>query len=210
MLEFGGGPVISNLISAVPHVQEIVFAAYTQNERDEIELWKGKKEGAHNWELYLRYVVNELEDKPGDTVWQEREALLRSRIKVIACDITQEDPLLGKGAKDSFDIISTRLCLEAACESYEVYKSSIKKLSRMLKLGGFLTMTVVERETFYMVKDKRWYCLYLTLDQIEVALKEAGFVILVAERDPAPIDQIQKPTAFDYKAILVITAQKVE
>ena len=40
MLEFGGGPVIDSLISAAPYVREIVFSAYTENERKEVELWK--------------------------------------------------------------------------------------------------------------------------------------------------------------------------
>ena len=48
MLEFVGGPVIENLISAAPYVWEILFAAYSENERKEVELWKDNKQGAHD------------------------------------------------------------------------------------------------------------------------------------------------------------------
>lgn len=209
VLEFGGGPVIKNLIGAAPFVQEIVFAAYTESERREVELWKDNKQGAHDWSPFFQYVVNELEGKEGEAVWQEREALLRSQIKaIIACDITQEYPLMIK--QEPFDIVSTSLCLEAACKSYDEYKTAVKKLGSLLKPGGFMIMTAVERETFYMAGGKRWFCLSLTLAQIREALELAGFVILEAERDPAPIEQINNPTVSDYKALLFVAAQKVE
>ena len=113
MLEFVGGPVIENLISAAPYVWEILFAAYSENERKEVELWKDNKQGAHDWSPILQY-VNKLECKEGGTAWQEREALICSRIKVIiACDSFQEYPLGIK--QEPFDIVSTSSCLEAAC-----------------------------------------------------------------------------------------------
>ena len=40
-------------------------------------------------------------------------------------------------------------------------------------------MIIVERETFYMVGDKKWFCLYLTLEQVREALAEAGTAVLV-------------------------------
>ena len=61
-----------------------------------------------------------------------------------------------------------------------------------------------------MVGEKKWFCLYLTLEQVKEALAEAGTAILEAERDPAPMDQIQNPIISDYKAVAFVTAQKVE
>ena len=71
-------------------------------------------------------------------------------------------------------------------------------------------MFVVECQTFYMVGKKRWSCLYLTLEQVKEALADAGMVVLTAERDVAPINQIQNPTVSDYKALLFVAAQRVE
>ena len=208
MLEFGGGPVITNLISAAPYVREIVFAVYTENERKEIELWKDSEQGAHDWSPFFQYVVNKLERKKGESAWQEREALVRNQIKaIIACDIFQEYPLEKK--QEPFDIVSTSLCLEAACKSYDDYKMAVKKLGKLLKLNGLVMITAVEGETFYMVGGKRWFCLILTLDQITEALKLAGFEILEADRDPAPVEQVNNPTVSDYKAMLFVVAQKV-
>ena len=209
LLEFGGGPVITHLISAVPYVDQITFAAYLENERKEVELWRDGKEGAHDWSSHLKYVVNEVEHIAGDDAWREREELLRKRItNIIPCDIFSDNPLLVK--QEPFEIVFTSLCLEAACMTYAEYKEGVKKLVGLLKPGGFLLMFIVERETFYMVGGKKWSCLYLTLEQVKEALAEAGTAILVAERDPAPMELIQNPVEADYKAILFVAAQKVE
>ena len=86
-LEFGGGAVVVDLISAEPHVAEIVHAAHTEDERKEIGLWVNKQEDAHDWAFAFKHVVGELESKEGDEAWKDREAALRSKIKIISCDI---------------------------------------------------------------------------------------------------------------------------
>ena len=209
LLEFGGGPVVTSLISAVPYVDQITFAAYLENERKEITLWKNREEGAHDWSAHFKYVVNEVEHIAGDDVWREREELLRKCItSIIPCDIFSGNPLLVK--QEPFEIVTTSLCLEAACTTYPEYKEAVKKLVGLLKPGGFILMFIVERQTFYVVGGKKWSCLYLTLEQVKEALAEAGTVILVAERDPAPMEQIQNPVMSDYKALLFVAAQRVE
>ena len=209
ILEFGGGCAISRLISAVLYSKEIIFAAYLENERREVELWRENKDGAHDWSPFFKYIVNELEGgEVSHCGWKEREQLLRRTMKaIIPCDITKEYPLGVQ--EETFEIISTHLCLECASKSYIEYKAAVKKLAGLLKLGGFMTMSVVERETYYTVGQDKWYCLYLTLSQVTEALEEAGFVVLEAKRDPAPQQQIQNPTLSDFKAWLFIAAQKV-
>ena len=211
MLEFGGGPVISGLISAVPHAREIIFAAYTESERNEVGLWKQQMDGAHDWSACFKYVIRELESNAGDDAWQEREALLRSRLTITTCDINQEHPIgIMEADPTPFTIIYTSLCLEAACTTYIEYKMAVKKLGKLLKPGGYLVMFVVERETFYVVGEHKWFCLPLTLGQVKEALEEAGFELLMAERDPAPVQQIENPTVSDFKAVLFVAAYKVQ
>ena len=208
MLEFGGGPVIDNLISAAPYVREIVFAAYAENERKEVELWKDNKQGAHNWSPFFQFVVNKLEGK-GESVWQEREALVRDKMKaIIACNIFQEHPLGIEHEEELFDIISTSLCLEAACKSYDEYKTAVKKLGKLVKLGGLIIITAVEGQTFYMVGEQKWFSLSLTHAQITEALELAGFEILQKPSDKrrAPTEQV--PTDSDHKAKLFVVAEK--
>lgn len=207
ILEFGGGPVISRLISGVPYVKEVVFAAHTKEEREEVEKWRDSKEDAHNWDPFFHY-VNTLEHND-ESAWKERESLLRNRMKkVIACDIKKEHPLESNVYKEEFDIIQTSLCLEAACQTYEEYKSALRKLAFMLKKGGYMAILAVEDETFYYVDQTKWHCLRLSLSQIEQALKEAGLEIEETHREPTSQEMLQNPTVSDFKAMLYLVAKK--
>jgi hypothetical protein len=208
MLEFGGGPVVMGHISAAPYVSEIVHAAYTADERREIELWKNETDGAHDWKPTFQYVVGKLESKDGDEAWQEREALVRSQFKLVSCDITQEHPIGPTEEPMPFSIICTCLVLEASCKTYTEYKASIKKLGNLLKLGGYLVMLVVENETYYKVGDHKFPVLTLTLREVKEALEEAGLVLLMTEREPVPMQYIQNPVFFDGKAFLFLAAFK--
>ena len=73
-------------------------------------------------------------------------------------------------------------------------------------------MSAVERETFYRVAGQtecKWFCLYITLAQIKEAMEEAGFDILMVERDPAPLQQIQNPIFSDFTSIVFVAGFKV-
>ena len=48
LLEFGGGPTIYPLISAAKYVDNITFAEYAETNRNEIELWRDRKDGRKN------------------------------------------------------------------------------------------------------------------------------------------------------------------
>ena len=209
LLEFAGGPSILSLISASPYVGQITFSAYLESERKEIELWKHAKEGAHDWSAYFKYAVNELEQTTGEEAWRKREELLRNRISsIIACDIFCDNPLITN--QEQFDIVSTCWCLEFICKTYMQYKESVKKLVGLLKPGGFLLIFFDERCTFYIVGKEKWFCLYVTLENVVEALTEAGTAVIVTKRDPDPVEKIQNPIKDDSKASVFVVAQKVE
>ena len=54
LLEVGGGPIIYSLISAAPHVKEIVFGEFLETNRREVALWKEGNPAAFNWTPYFR------------------------------------------------------------------------------------------------------------------------------------------------------------
>ena len=93
-------------------------------------------------------MLTDVEHIVGEDAWREREEVLRESIcNIIPCDILREDPLFIK-QQESFEIIQTSICLEAACKTFAEYKDGVRKLVGLLKPGGFLLMFVEERETF--------------------------------------------------------------
>ena len=210
LLDFSGGAAILDYVSAAPHVSEIVHSAYKEDERKEIELWKNNLKDAHDWSPYIKYVVNEIEGLKGDAAWQERIALLRSKIKVASCNVYDEHPLTPTEDENSFSIICTTNALEAACKTYEDFKAIMKKLVKMLRLGGYIIIVFDEEGTFYSVIESKWAILTLSLAQVQEAVEEAGCVVLMTERDPTPIEYLENPILFDAKAAIFLAAYKVK
>ena len=74
-------------------------------------------------------------------------------------------------------------------------------------------MYAVERETFYKASGHaqgKWFCLYITLAQITEAMEEAGFDILMTERDPAAMQQIQNLIFSDFTSSVFVAGFKVQ
>ena len=179
VLDFGGGPAIFDLISAAPYAEEIIFAEYSEENRKEAAAWRDRSPDAHDWSPYFKFVLQRLEGK-GSEEALIREAELREKIThILPCDIALEDPVKWPSTwtsqLGSFDVVTTSLCLEAAVKSETEYRDAIAKLKKYLKPGGFLVMFSVIGETFYYVGKEKFYCLFLSENQIQEILCQEGF-----------------------------------
>ena len=55
-LEYGGGPTITGLIGAAPKVDRIVFAEFTEANRQAVLSWIAGKPEAFDWRPFIEYV----------------------------------------------------------------------------------------------------------------------------------------------------------
>ena len=210
LLDFSGGALITNYISAPPFLAEIVHSAYTEDERKELELWLNDADGAHNWNPFIKNVVSVIEGQEGDSAWQERVAQLRSKIKVVSCNIHDDHPIGLELEQSHFSVICTSLALEAACKSYAEFKKGVKKLVNLLRLGGYIAFILAENSSFYCVGDRKWAALFVSLTQLKEAVEEAGCVVLMTDRDPIPIHELENQLASDQTASCFLAAYKVK
>ena len=182
ILEFGGGPSIFDLIPAAPFAEEIIFAEYSEKNREEVVKWLQKSPESHNWLPYFKFAVQTLEGNNSDEEVTIRESELRNKIKhILPCDIGWEDPVKWPSSWSSqlatFDVVSTSLCLEVSVTSREGYRQAIAKLKRYLKPSGHIVMYGVLEETYYMVGQERFHCFPLSKELIEETLTSEGFKI---------------------------------
>lgn len=210
LLDFGAGATILNYIGAAPHVAEIFHAAHAESELLEIELWKNNDDAAHDWSPFIKYVVREIEGLDAENVWQERAEMIRSKMKIVACNIHDDYPISFTKEKSLFSIVCTSYVLEAACQTYDAFKAGIKKLVQLLRLGGYIVILLVEEETFYSTENEKWAVLPVSMEQLKEAVEEAGCVILMSDRDPTPIHLIEKPTHYNKKACVFLAAYKTK
>ena len=99
------------------------------------------------------------------------------------------------------------LCLEAAFNDLDGYKSGLVKLATMIKEGGHLVLAAMRRENsnvgFYMVNDITYYDVALKRDFLVKAVEEVGFVMDTEEYFPLP----PVPTT-NGEGLLFMTAHK--
>ena len=141
--------------------------------------------GAYDWNAYFEYVVQHLKGQ-ARSCQEERKRMLRQKIsKIIECDITKNHPI-DASISEKFDIIHTSACLDAVCKTLDEFKQALRKLTMLLKPGGFLLSYVEEKATYYRIGDsEKWYSLCLSFLDIVHAFQEAGLETVKIDRDLA-------------------------
>ena len=177
VLDYGCGPVLSHIISAagIPNVSEIVLAEYTARNRQAVQQWLDKDPSGFDWSPHIKHVVETLESKT-ETQVAEREEGIRSLVKVVSCDIT-EDPPIDKGYEGPYDIVISSLCLETSCNNLDEYRAGIAKLTSLVKQGGLLLIYSIDMQpkdgpAGYYVGQERFESLHVSCDFIDSALKD--------------------------------------
>ena len=140
VLDYGCGPVMMYVISAVPFASEIVLADVVPECLDELNRWIQNDPSAFSWGPHFEHVVQKLEGNLGTDAAKERETEMRKTVKaVVHCDIFADSPI-EKGYEGPYDVIMSNLCIDGACKTIDEFKTSLNKLTRMLKPGGKFTM----------------------------------------------------------------------
>ncbi|KYO46382.1 nicotinamide N-methyltransferase-like [Alligator mississippiensis] len=136
--------------------------------------------------------------------WAEKEEKLRKKVKqVLKCDVRKPNPLAPVTLPAADCLLST-LCLEAACKDLGTFRAALKNISSLVKPGGHLVMVTVLKETYYVVDQHSFSCLYLDQESVEEAIKDAGFDIKFIKE----IQEHSPNTFSDFGALLHVVARK--
>ena len=172
ILELGAGPTVYTLISAVPYAQRIVLADISTSVLERIRGWKECRPDCLDFTALFKHVVQELEGK-GSEETMARENSLRDIIKeVTKCDFRDHSHPLFQSTQ--FDVVSVHFCLDCS-ESADCYTTHVKKLSSVLRPGGFLLQTLFT--VLGNTAEKIPYPLCLTSDILLDSLRQSGLEI---------------------------------
>ena len=154
MLDFGGGPTIFPLIASAEKATRYVHADYAKNNRTAVERWWLKDPAGFNWRESIRYYLR-IEGKEGtDEEVVEREDLMRKALRaVVHCDLLA-DKIVPPGYEGPYDIVSCLSCLECVCTSVESLGEAIRKLSLLVKSGGYLMLQFTAVREDYIISEE--------------------------------------------------------
>jgi SAM-dependent methyltransferase len=184
ILEYGCGPVIMHLISAVPVATEIVMADKVPECLQEVDRWVNGNPQAFDWTAHFDHVVQILEGK-GEREAREREKELRKAIKAtVQCDIFQDSPIEA-GYEGPYDIVMSNQCIDGASKSLKEFQAGVAKLAQLLKPGGRLTMITnsninLGRSCTYSVGEsgEKFPSVGITREFLTATLESIGFMDL--------------------------------
>lgn len=187
ILEYGCGPVIMHLISAVPVALEIVMADKVPECLQEIDRWANGDPQAFDWSAHFDHVVRKLEGK-GEKEAREREKELQKAIKAtVQCDIFNDNPIEA-GYEGPYDIVMSNQCIDGASKSLEEFQAGVAKLALLLKPGGRLTMITnsninLGRSCTYSVGEsgEKFPSVGITKEFLVATLERTGFADLYVD-----------------------------
>ncbi len=204
LLDFGGGPAIYPLISAVTRVDEIHFSDYLEANLEEVRRWIAGEPMAFDWDAFIRKAVELETGRPcSDEDVAERASAVRDRItRLVRCDASRTPPV--DAAEPSYDIVLTNFCAESATSDRAQWHAYMANIVSVLKPGGWLVMSALKGATRYSVGSFSFPAVDISEDDLVELLEENGFPSKEIEVRSVAAD---RPTR-DYEGLMLAVARK--
>ena len=97
---------------------------------------------------------------------------------MVPCDISQDPPIAKGFAKPHYNVVMSILCLESVCESKDDYKAAIRKLTSLIKPGGYLllycSLNTIDSYGHYHIGENKFTFLGVSLEFVLQSLKDGG------------------------------------
>ncbi|MGC4089403.1 MAG: guanitoxin biosynthesis pre-guanitoxin forming N-methyltransferase GntF [Polyangiaceae bacterium] len=155
MLCFGCGPTLHHVFSCAPYTKALYLADYLPENLAEIERWRQRQPGAHDWRPFVRYTLScELGRDPSDGEVAEREERTRASIAgLVHADATLADPL-GSDYRGFFQTVLSPFCADSITASRDDWFRYSRNIATLVKPGGRLLTTALARCHGYKVGDR--------------------------------------------------------
>ncbi|XP_046352326.2 nicotinamide N-methyltransferase-like [Haliotis rufescens] len=203
LLDIGTGPTIHSVISASNCCDTIYLSDLAPQNRETLRKWL---EGTlqHSFRSFFQYVV----DREGKgTSWTHREDELRTKIGgILPIDLLEEDPM-APCSFPRFDIVTTSLCLDSVALDHVGYGYASRKITNLLKIGGFLIVFGLYGASTYTVGEHVFRSCLVTTGEVKDVWTHCGFEI-VDWREEKNMENTEK-TGSGIEGFFLMTAKRV-
>ncbi|MFZ5894587.1 MAG: guanitoxin biosynthesis pre-guanitoxin forming N-methyltransferase GntF [Myxococcota bacterium] len=141
VLCFGSGPTLHHVFSAARHTSALYLADYLPRNLSEIDRWRRREPGAHDWRPFVRYTLEcEFGRAATEAEVTAREELTRSRIAgLLHADASLQYPL-GRDFHQYFATVLSPFCADSITSDRAVWATYSRNIASLVKPGGrFLT-----------------------------------------------------------------------
>jgi len=210
LLDFGSGPTIYSVISAVTKVERLVLSDYVAANREELALWQRNDPQSFDWTPFVETALRLEGIEPTAAAIAQRQAEIRAKIADIRfCDAALDWPL--PGWTEPFDVLVSNSCADAATDDRTTWQQYLKNILTCLKPGGTLILSAVKGADFGDVTealsepnpDSQYFpTVNIGEADLEEALIAAGCATVAIETVPA-----DRPTR-KYQGLMMASARK--
>jgi hypothetical protein len=204
MLDFGGGPTIYPLISAVGRVGDVHFSDYLEDNLQEVRKWLAGDPAAFDWREFVRRAIECETGTPcSEADVSRREAEMRRLVtRVMRCDASRTPPIADLASL--YDVIVTNFCAESATSDHWQWQTFVTNIVSLLKPGGTLIMSALRGGSRYAVGSRWFPAVDISEEDLRELLEETGFAEKHVELRTVPAD---RPTR-DYDGLILVVARK--
>ena len=204
LLDFGGGPTIYPLISAVGKVAEIHFSDYLPANLEEVRRWLAKAPSAFDWRDFVRRAIELETEAPCSNadIARREDEIRRLVTRVMRCDASRTPPI--EGVEGPYDVVVTNFCAESATSDRWQWRAFVINIVSLLKPGGVLIMSALKGAGSYAVGSRRFPAVDIAEDDLIELLEETGFGPKQIELRSIPADRPSR----DYDGLMLAVARK--
>lgn len=172
--EFGGGPTLYSVAALAPKAREIHFSDVVDASLEEVDRWLKNRKDAHDWNSYLALAL----EAEGQTITgsriKKRAELIRNRVtQLMHCDAQSRSPIELQNVK--YDLVTAHHCTDVAATTVEEWIRVLKNVTKIVRPGGWLMLSVTTGTRTYRVGDVTFQCVSLAPENIQYGFLSAGY-----------------------------------
>jgi hypothetical protein len=201
-IEFGGGPTLYAVAALAPQSREIHFCDYVSENLDEVQNWLDHRPDAYDWRPYIEMVLEEEGGRVTPEAVAQRAAEVRRKLtRLSRCDALAQMPL-GPDA-GQYDLVVAQAVTDSVATNFSEWVQVMGNISRLVKPGGGLLISVITGTEYYSVGRNRYANLHLTPENIFAGYEKSGY-------DPATfcLESMVAPDKRDYAGLTTAMACK--
>jgi hypothetical protein len=172
-LELGCGPTLHHAAQLVPWVDRLDLADVQEPNLEEIRRWLRADPGAFDWSVFIagEHGVLAAEGGRGGSL-ADREALLRARVRLLACDMREPLPL---GKPVQYSLVESCYCTEWVIPTIAGWQDTMRNVVSVVARGGWLFLVGVHATDYCMINGLRVPCAHITKDDVCRVLGDLEF-----------------------------------
>jgi NNMT/PNMT/TEMT family len=205
VLCFGCGPTLHHVFLAAPRMTELFLADYGPRNLKEIEDWRARGPGIHDWTPFVRYTLFcESGLEPSRSEISERMAWIRRDISgLVHGDAGLANPL-GANFRARFATVLSPFCADSATDDKFVWAQYSRNIASLVRPGGLMLTAALRRCRRYKVGDRFFPSADIDELDLERILRE-DFLPTTVKVEARGLSEHQ---AQGYSGILLARAEK--